>query len=1042
VAPDPWSSPRVAYASGAIEVNLPRFAVARPVFTTMLTGIVVLLGTVALLRLRVDLLPEIELPRLTVRATYPGASPEVVERSVTQILEEILATVPGVEELTSSSEEEDSRVSMTFAWGTDLDVVAQDVSATLEDELNELPEEVVRPRVDKFDVNSFPIVILGVSSSLDPVELTETIEKEIRYRLARIPGVAQVDTWGAYEREIRVELDPVRVTALRLPLDDVLTAIRDANLDLPTGQIEEGRYEVVLRAPAEFRNLDEIRTTVVAQRDGAPVTLGQIARIRDTHRKLTRRVRIDGDLGLRIAIRKQADANTVEVSKAVLAEIEEINDDVPQVRIVAVSNQGSFIERSIANVAWSVLYGGAFAILVLLLFLRDVRSTLVIALSIPVSAVATFALIWSNGLTLNLMTLGGLALGVGMMVDSSIVVLENVFRRRHGEGESNAEAAERGTSEVASAIVASTITTLVIFLPLVFVRGVSGLLFQELALVIAYSLAAALLVALTIVPLCAARLMRSQGEASTRREAWPFAIARRAQEAVEAVYADLLRACLRRRAATIGASVLLLGSSLLLAPLLGTELLPPSDEGEVSVQIEMEVGTRIDLVDRQTRMVEELVARTVPEATARTVSVRGGSGNEAVGSIDLTLLPAADRARSNSAIAADLRDRLDGAVPGAIVRTRAPQGQRLLDRILGGGGGESLTVEVTGFELETLEVLAAEAARRAAQIPGVTDVDVGRDAGVPQQMLRIDRAKAADLGLSARDVSRALQTAIAGTEAGEYRSGGDAYRILVQMQDAESLSIDEILDLTLRTTDGTDVALRNVVTVEPGRGPIVIERKDQQRIVRVAANVAGRPQGDVARELDAALDGIARPQGYDLRVAGTFEEQQEAFTELSLSLLLAILLVYMALACQYESLVDPLVVMVSVPFAAFGVLVTLFVTDTTLNLQSAIGCIMLGGIVVNNAILLVDQSNRLAAEMGPEAAAFEAGRRRLRPILMTMSTTILGLLPLALGIGEGSEAQAPLARAVVGGLIGSTAITLVLVPVVYALVRGGRARAG
>jgi len=469
-------------------MNLPDFSVRRPIFATMVTLIIVVLGTVSLNRLRIDLLPNVELPSLTVRTSYEGASPEVMERLVTQIVEEIIGTVPGVEEMTSISSEGNSTVRVSFVWGTDIDVAAQDVQATLEDEISELPDDIVRPRVSKFDIASFPVVIVGISSSLDPVELTELIDDQVRYRFARVPGVAQADLFGGYRREVRIELDLERVISLGLPLDRVLDAIREANLDLPAGTLDEGRYEITLRAPAEFTDLDQIRNTVVDIRDDATITLGQIAEVRDTYEKLTRIVRVNGTKGLRIGIRKQADANTVEVSRQILAEIEAVNRDFPQIEAVAVINQGNFIERSIANVANSVLYGGALAILVLFFFLRNVRSTVVIAISIPISIIATFTLIFFGGFTLNLMTLGGLALGVGMMVDSSIVVLENIFRRRDEMGEPARVAAVSGAMEVAPAIIASTITTLVIFLPLAFVRGVSGILFQELAYVIVFAL--------------------------------------------------------------------------------------------------------------------------------------------------------------------------------------------------------------------------------------------------------------------------------------------------------------------------------------------------------------------------------------------------------------------------------------------------------------------------------------------------------------------------------------------------------------------------
>jgi HAE1 family hydrophobic/amphiphilic exporter-1 len=1020
-------------------MNLPGISVKRPIFTTMVTLIIVILGAVSLSRLQIDMLPNIELPTLSIRTDYEGASPEVMERLVTQIVEEIVATVPGVEEITSTSSEGRSRVRVSFVWGTEIDLAAIDVQGKLEDEINELPDDIVRPRVRKFDIASFPVVILGISSNLDPVELTELIEVQIRYRFARIPGVAQVDVWGGFNREVRIELDPDRIKAAGLPLDQVLDAIRDANLDLPAGKIEQGRYEVTLRAPAEFVNLDQIRETVIVRRDGAVVTLGQIAEVKDTYEKLTRIVRVNGGRGLRVAIRKQANANTVEVSRRILAEIDAANQAFPQISIVPVIDQGNFIERSIANVARSVLYGGGLAIVVLLFFLRSIRSTLVISLSIPISIVATFALMFFGGFTLNLMTLGGLALGVGMMVDSSIVVLENIFRRRSENGEEPEQASVEGAREVGTAIIASTITTLVIFLPLIFVRGVSGILFKELAYVIIFALICSLMVALSLVPMLASRLLTSNRQSYMEKSA-PGA--RRLTGAAQSIFGGLedaylvfLRWALGHRLVTALLAAALLGASLLLLPMLGSEFLPPSDEGEVRVNGRMEIGTRLDLVDRQTRIMEQIVDPAVPEAVASVVSVgssgwRADAGSE--GEIRISLLPAASRERSNLAIAKDLRRRLDSSVPGMEIRVRAPQGQFLLERLL--GGDEGLTIEIRGYELATLDALARSVSDSIVDVPGITDVQTSLEAGIPQQEIRVNRDKVADLGLSVRNVTQLLQTAVAGSKAGEYRAGGNSYRILVQLKDAEKRSLDEILNLTLTTSSGEKVALRNLVMTESSRGPVLIDRKDQQRRVTVRANVADRDLGSAAAEVQTLLDQIPRPVGYDLTVAGNFEEQQKAFRELVISLVLALVLVYMVLACQYESLRDPVVVMFSVPFAAIGVLVTLFITSTTLNLQSYIGCIMLGGIVVNNAILLVDQTGRLVRDgMEMHAALTEAGRRRLRPILMTTLTTILGLLPLALGIGEGSDAQSPLARAVVGGLAASTLITLVLIPVVYSL---------
>ena len=596
-------------------MNLPRFSVGRPVFTTMVALILIVLGGVSLSRIQIDLLPSIELPTASVRTEYEGASPEVIERLITQIIEEIVATVPGIEEITSTSEEGRSNVEVTFVWGTDLDSAAIDLRATIEDEISELPDDIVRPRINKFSINSFPVVLIGISSPLDPVELTQLIEDRIRHRFTQIPGVAQVDFWGGFPREVRVELYSEKINALGLSLNDILSKLRDANIDLPAGQIEEGRYEVTLRAPAQFESVDQIRETVLTVRDGAAVTVGDVAEVRDTYEKETRVIRVNGERGVRIAIRKQSAANTVEVSRQILEEIERINEEFPQINVVPVINQGNFIERSIQNVARSVLYGGGLAVLVLLFFLRNIRSTLVIAVSIPISIIATFSLVYFGGLTINLMTLGGLALGVGMMVDSSIVVLENIFRHRDEEKLDPAEAAAVGAWEVAPAITASTITTLVIFLPIVFVQGVSGLLFRELAYVICFALVCSLFLSLSLVPMLASRLLKPPN-ASDRSPTWLDALKAKATSAFDRMiqgYLDLLESALRHRVAVIVSMVVLLGLSLLIIPRLGTEFLPPSDEGEVRVSGEMEVGTRLALLDQQTRVLESLVYPAVPK---------------------------------------------------------------------------------------------------------------------------------------------------------------------------------------------------------------------------------------------------------------------------------------------------------------------------------------------------------------------------------------------------------------------------------------------
>ena len=728
------------------------------------------------------------------------------------------------------------------------------------------------------------------------------------------------------------------------------------------------------------------------------------------------------------------------------------------------SDQGDFIDRSIGNVARSVLYGGTLAVLVLLVFLRSVRSTLVIAIAIPIAIVATFGLMNGGGLTLNLMTLGGLALGVGMMVDSSIVVIENIARRRDEEGEDGRTAAIRGAAEVGPAIMASTVTTLVIFLPLVFVDGSAGTMFRQLGYVVAFSLFASLVVSLTLVPVLAAQFLargrraadagqpRESGSAPRRFFDGASARVASALDALGLAYGRLLRRVLRFRGLTVAAAFALLGLSVLLYPLIGTELLPPTDEGRVMAGVNFASGTTLEVTERQQALLEQQVEAAFPDVPAKMVTTSPGRVR-----IELTLPPADERELSNEEVATELRRLVKGTVPGGDVWTNGPQGDWLLQRLLGGGDNSRMEVKIRGPDLDVLRELTLEAEAVIEAVEGVTWVDVPDGRGTPEKQLTIDRAKAADLGLEEADLARTVELAVAGRRAGDYRRGGDSYPIRVRLADARNLPLEELLDLQVSlprragensgvgaAAAGADrVPLRSVLRVVDGVAPEEIDHEEGRRLVKVRANTANRDLGSIAADIEAGLAGIPRPPGYELGVAGSLEEQRKAFRELLVSIVLALVLVYMVLASQYESLRDPIVVMLAVPVAAVGVLVTLYATSTTLNLQSYIGCIMLGGIVVNNAILLVDQARQLRAgargeePLGTDAAVIEAGRRRLRPILMTTLTTVLGLFPLALGIGEGADAQAPLARAVLGGLTASTLITLVLIPAVYSLVHRG-----
>ncbi|MGA7616817.1 MAG: efflux RND transporter permease subunit [Thermoanaerobaculia bacterium] len=1018
-------------------MSLASLSVRRPVTVIMIALIVILLGAIAFTRLPVDLMPELVYPTLTVRTDYPNVGPQEMEDLISRPIEETVAAIAGVKEITSSSSEGSSTVRVAFTWDTDLDEAANEIRTRIERIRDDLPEDSQPPRVYKFDLASFPIVFLGVSSkSMGPIELREFTEERINRRLERVPGVAAIDIRGGLRRQVQIDLDRDKMLALGLSADRVTQLLRDENLNRPAGKVEEGNLDVYLRTVGEYRGPAEVGSTVVSVRDGTPIYLRDIATVKEGVEEVTELTRINGQPGIRIAINKQAGANTVDVATAVLREARRINADYPNVHVTTIIDTSKYIRNAIANVRNSALIGGLLAIFILLFFLRSERSTLVIATSIPISVIATFALIYFSGYTLNIMTFGGLALGVGMLVDNAIVVLENIFRK-HEEGEDAETSAVEGTKEVAMAITASTLTTMAVFLPIVFMEGISGVMYKQLAAVVAFSLFASLAVALTLIPMLSARLLA----VGPRKRHSPlkrvYDASGRVLERLELRYRNAIGWSLAHRRKVLIGSGLLFAGSLCLIPFIGSELMPKTDEGEVRVDAEMAVGTRLAVMDRTMREVERIARTNIPEAENILTSVGGGgwhgtAGNR--GQLRITLVPRSERSRTAAEIADALRPKFD-SIPGAVIRTREGSGLFLMRIAFGGGGDEGLEVEIRGYDLQKGFALAEQVKKKLEGIPGVSDVRLGRDPGRPEQVIRIDREKIARLGLSMSKVAQIIETNLAGARATVLRRAGREYDIFVRLREGDRQSLTDIEGVSLVSSTGETVPLRSVIDVKYTSGPIAIDRKDQERVLYVSGNVAGRDLGSVAQDTRAALHTISVPDGFDLVIGGEYEEQVKARNALLISMVLALILVYMVMAAQFEDLLDPFVVMFSIPMAGVGVLVTLFLTGTTFNIQSYIGMVMLAGIVVNNAIVLVDYTNLLRRRDGMplHEAVIEGGRRRLRPILMTTSTTLLGLIPLSLALGEGSEMQAPMARAVVGGLTVSTFVTLFLVPVIYTI---------
>jgi HAE1 family hydrophobic/amphiphilic exporter-1 len=585
--------------------------------------IVIIIGGVSLSKLSIDLMPNITYPTLSISTEYENASPEEVEELITRPIEEAMSAIPGVEEVTSVSAEGRSSVRVSFSWGIDLDAAANDIRDRLDRVIPRLPDDAERPRLRKFDLASFPILILGVASNLDPIQIRRSIDNQVKNRIERVPGVASLGIRGGLDREIHVNLNAEKMKALGLPIDQILTRLKDENINLPAGTIEQGLLDVTIRTPGVYNSLKELRDTVVAIREGAPIQLKEVSSVEDAWEKVTRIVRVNGKPGVRLSVSKQSGKNTVEVATGVLKEIERINRDIPQLNIIPIIDTSDYIKRSIFNVGNTILYGGALALFVLLLFLRNIPSTAIIATTIPISVIATFALMYFGGFTLNLMTLGGLALGVGMLVDNAIVVLENIFRLRESGQESNS-AAVNGSQEVVAAVIASTLTTLVVFLPLIFVRGMSGIMFKQLSYVVGFALACSLTVALTLVPMLASRARSPvivDNEEGIIQGGKLFQFTGLFFIRMENEYKNLLRFALNHRILILGSALLMLLGSLLLIPLVGVELMPATDESEVRVHAEMAVGTRLELVDNAFKKIEAIVQREVPEID-NTVSFR------------------------------------------------------------------------------------------------------------------------------------------------------------------------------------------------------------------------------------------------------------------------------------------------------------------------------------------------------------------------------------------------------------------------------------
>ncbi|PQJ35810.1 acriflavin resistance protein [Salinibacter sp. 10B] len=1101
-------------------MSLVALATRRRVTIAMATIAVLLFGTVALSRLNVNLLPDLAHPALTIRTELEGAAPAEIENLITKPVEEALGVVKNVEEIRSVSRTGQSDVILEFGWGTNMDYASLDVREKLD--ALDLPLEARRPSILRFDPSLDPIMRFGLSQkptssstlmadasgttieqsepTLDEhglKELRRYSDEEIKRVLESSAGVAAVKVSGGLEDEVQINVDPAKLSQFGLSIDHVAQTLESENVNLSGGRLEEGTQQYLVRTLNQFQSVDAFKSVILSSSGPTPIYLRDVADVRLGYRERETITRIDGREAVEIAIYKEGDANTVAVADAVSQRLDRVRETMPKdLELTKVYDQSVFIASAIDEVVSAGLIGGILAILVLYLFLRDVKTTLIIGLTIPISVIATFNLMYGANLSLNIMSLGGLALGIGLLVDNAIVVLENIARHRE-MGKSARAAATAGAGEVGMAIMASTLTTIAVFGPLVFVEGIAGQLFRDQALTVTFSLLASLVAALTLIPMLASfegrssstsapsipwptrpslkRLrakMRRSGWAQTighalgfglayipwilgtlltalvwslgwiglllyrqvltRVAGWFFApfqwVFTHGYDAIATRYPTLLRAALARPALVLVTAFGLLAGSLLLVPQLGVELIPQMAQNEFDLEMRLPPGTPLDRSDatlaRLQSSLRDHSAVTTTFAVAGTgtrMDANPDQGGENWGEMHVELDAAAGREGEASAISS-LRAVLN-RIPGAEYELSRPSLFSF---------DTPIEVEVAGYDLNKLKATAANVAEQLSASDRFADVTSTMEQGHPEVRIHFDRERAAALGLAVHDIADRVVQQVRGNVATRYSWRDRKIDVRVRAQAEDRATVNELRHLIVNTDPGRPIPLYAVADIRVDVGPSEIRRSAQQRVALVTANLQRGDLGAAIDEIDTVLAGLSVPTGLSVHVAGQSEEMAASFRSLLFALALALFLVYLVMASQFESLLHPFVIFFSIPLAAVGALWALWLTGTTLSVVVFIGFILLAGIVVNNAIVLIDLVNQLRADgMELVEALVEGGRLRLRPILMTTLTTTLGLIPLALGFGEGAELRAPMAVPVIGGLVVSTLLTLVVIPVLY-----------
>jgi len=1027
-------------------------SIRRPVTTVMIAVALLVFGIVGVSRMPVDTLPKITVPMVIVGTVYPGAGPQEVEASVTLPLEKQLGGTPSLKDMSSRSIENISVITLEFEWGANLDAASADIRDRLAIATSALPDEAQTPFIFKLNTSLMPVAQYTLTGDMDKAELREVAD-DMSELLQRVPGVASVSVSGGAVRQVHIDVDGRELADAGVTNEQLMATLQAQNLNYPVGEISAQGQHYLLRLVGQYDDVEQIRNTVIGMKGTTPVLLRSVAKVEWGPEEVTSAARFNGRPGVFIIISRRPDANTIQVAQGVRAEMARIQNTLPSgAKVNLIFDSSDQIKKSVSNVVSNILIGGILAIMVLFLFLRRFRATMFVAFSIPISIVFALFFMFILGFSINVLSMAGLAIAVGMVVDNGIVAFESIYRHRE-EGEEPFAAASVGANEIAMAITASTLTTVVVFLPMLMMRGLLLIFFREMVWAVTGSLVASLAVALTLIPMLSSRFLPKvkvrfrktmTGEdqlVSLATGKGLMAWSERMYDRIESGYGWFIGWAVGHRKLVVLGAVVLLVVSLGLIPFIGTEFMPTQESFLHQLTAEMPIGTSFEATDSAASVVEKYVMENwkddvdgvslqVGSAGGRGMSsfraIFGGASNN-VASLSLMLKPKRQRKHPVDVLDAAIRAKAS-EVPGLKVFTSTNIASSMM------GMGSNLEVDVLGHDLATADSLTEKVVAAMNAIPGLVDVKSSREPGSPEIEFTIDRQKAALYGLTPYQVGSALNTQITGYSPTPFRTGGKEYDILVRLQPDQRQTLTQVMNLTINGPMGP-VPLKNLTTARSGTGPLDIEHENTQRVVRITAKPVGVSSGQVAGRIQNALRSIAVPPGFEIKVTGTYEDMVKSFRDLGLIVLIALILVFMVMASQFESLRDPFIIMFTVPFALIGVLWSLFITRTALSVTSGLGILVLMGIVVNNGIVYIDYVNQLRRNkgMGLADAVKEGGRVRLRPILMTSLTTIFGLIPLALQLGEGSELWSPLGRAIIGGMVVSTFLPLVFIPVLYVI---------